>query len=88
MATMTPAEFAETVNSTGREVRKFLRSETPKDQQPGKGSRWSLKGDKKSVTAMTKRFHAWKKAQLEAAAERAAKAAEEISDEVEETEDE
>lgn len=69
--TMTPAAFAETVDSTGREVRKFLRSITPKDDQPGKGSRWELPAGKREVTKLTKQFNEWKAAQAEKLAEQA-----------------
>ena len=81
-ATLTPTEFAATVASDGRTVRKFLRSITPKDEQPGKGSRWSLPGTKREVAKLQKQFHDWEAA-LEA--KKAEKAAEEATDEVEET---
>jgi len=75
MSNMTPTEFAATVDSTGREVRKFLRSITPKDEQPGKGSRWSLPATKREVTKLQKQFTDWKAAQEAARAEREAEAA-------------
>lgn len=84
---MTPAEFAETVNSDGRTVRKFLRSITPKDDQPGKGSRWQLDGNKRAVTSLTKQFREWSAKQAEEKAARAEKAAQEAAAEVE-TDDE
>ena len=84
---MTPAEFASQVNSDGRTVRKFLRSITPRDEQPGKGSRWELKGDKRSVTALTKQFQKWTAKQAEERAARAAKAAEEATAAAEEVDD-
>jgi hypothetical protein len=59
MSSMTPAEFAVEVGSDGRTVRKFLRSITPKDEQPGKGSRWSLPGTKREVTKLRKQFTEW-----------------------------
>ena len=59
--TITPTEFAATVDSDGRTVRKFLRSITPKDAQPGKGSRWALDGSKRSVTKLQKQFDARRK---------------------------
>jgi hypothetical protein len=85
---MTPAEFAVEVGSDGKTVRKFLRSITPKDEQPGKGSRWQLDGNKRSIATMTKNFNAWKAEQAKLAAERAQKAAEVAAEavEVEETE--
>lgn len=78
--TMTPAEFAVTVDSDGRTVRKFLRSITPRDEQPGKGSRWELDGTKRSVASLTKQFRKWQADQAQAAAERAAKAAQDAQD--------
>lgn len=79
MSTITPTEFASIVGSDGRTVRKFLRSETPKEAQPGKGSRWALPGGKREVTAMTKRFNKWQAAQAAEAAERAQKRAAEAA---------
>lgn len=81
-ATLTPAEFAEVVKSDGRTVRKFLRSITPKDEQPGKGARWSLPGTKREVTKLQKQFDDWSNAQ-----EAARKAREEKAAEVEETDE-
>ncbi len=83
-ATITPAAFAELVSSDGRTVRKFLRSITPKDEQPGKGSRWALPGTKRDITKLQKQFNTWTEAQETARQERAEKAAAEV----EETEDE
>lgn len=74
--TMTPAEFAVEVGSDGRTVRKFLRSITPKEDQPGKGSRWSLPATKREVTKLQKQFAEWSEAQEKARTERAEKAAE------------
>jgi len=89
MATvMTPSEFAVTVDSDGRTVRKFLRSITPKEGQPGKGSRWQLDGSKRSVTSLTKQFRSWSAKQAEEAAKRAQEKATQAAAEVEETEDE
>ena len=75
-AVMTPAEFAVEVDSDGRTVRKFLRSITPKEDQPGKGSRWSLPATKREVNALKKKFGEWSEAQEKARTERAEKAAE------------
>lgn len=87
MATMTPAEFAVEVKSNGREVRKFLRSITPKDEQPGKGSRWSLPATKRDITKLSKQFAEWNAKQLELKAARAAEAAAEAAVEVEDESD-
>jgi hypothetical protein len=78
--TITPTEFASEVGTDGRTVRKFLRSITPKESQPGKGSRWELDGTKRGVTTLTKRFNEWKAAQDQARADRDA-AKEEATDE-------
>jgi len=87
MTTLTPTEFAATVDSDGRTVRKFLRSITPKDEQPGKGSRWSLPGDKRSVTKLAKQFKEWSAKQAEERAARAQAAAEQAASEAAEIED-
>jgi hypothetical protein len=84
--TMTPTEFATEVGSDGRTVRKFLRSITPKDEQPGKGSRWALPGTKAAVTKLSKQFAEWETARAEAAAAKDEADAEVETDEVEETE--
>lgn len=54
MATMTVNELSEVLEATPREVRKFLRSVTPRDEQPGKGSRWSI--EKKSVRSLKSQY--------------------------------
>ena len=90
MSTQTPTQFAGTVNSDPKTVRKFLRSITPRDDQPGKGSRWELPTSKREVAKLQKQFREWHQKELEARAERARKAAEEaaetVADEVDETE--
>lgn len=88
-ATLTPAELAAELGTDARTARKFLRSITPKDEQPGKGSRWALKGTKTAIAAYRKQFTAFEAAQAEAKAKRdAAKAALELEtpDEAPETE--
>lgn len=86
MANITTAEFAAELGTDTRTVRKFLRAITPKDEQPGKGSRWVLEGNKRSLAQMKKNFDRWT---AEAEARKAEKAeAEEASNEVQETEDE
>lgn len=83
MTTITPAEFAAEVGSDGRTVRKFLRSTTPREEHPGKGSRWALPGTKRDINRMKKQFNEWHAAQLEERAARAVKAAEDAAAEVE-----
>lgn len=52
---VTPKEFAAAVGSDGRTVRKFLRSVTPREEQPGKGHRWSVR----NTAALRKAFAEW-----------------------------
>lgn len=53
---MTTTELAATLDTTPRELRKFLRSE---GQGVGKGSRYSLPSSKREVASLSKRFAAW-----------------------------
>lgn len=82
-AVMTPAEFAVEVDSDGRTVRKFLRSITPREEQPGKGSRWSLPATKRDITRLKKQFAEWSAKQAEDAAKRATEKAEKLAAEAE-----
>jgi hypothetical protein len=52
---ITPKEFALAVDSDGRTVRKFLRSVTPREDQPGKGNRWAIS----NTAALRKAFAEW-----------------------------
>lgn len=79
--TMTPAELATELDSNGREVRKFLRSITPKDEQPGKGARWAIPAGKRELTKLSKQFADWRRVQLEERAKRAQEAVQELEDE-------
>lgn len=54
MATIDIATLATTLDASPREVRKFLRSVTPDDAQPGKGGRWAI--EKRDVRSLTKKF--------------------------------
>lgn len=66
MAVLTVSEFASTLEANPREVRKFLRSVTPADEQPGKGGRWSI--EKRDARRLTKAYHTWaesRKAEIE-----------------------
>lgn len=83
MANITTTEFAAEMGTDGRTARKFLRSITPKDEQPGKGSRWAIDGTKRSLNTMKKNFDKWNAAQLEEKAARAAAKAEEAASEAE-----
>lgn len=84
---ITPTELAEKFGSDGRTVRKFMRSITPRDEQPGKGGRWSIEGTAKNVNKLQKQFNDWHQKQLEEAAARAASRAAEAA-ETDEVEDE
>jgi len=85
-ADLTTREFAEAIGTDPKTLRKFLRSTTPRDEQPGKGGRWVLPGTKSVLTKARKDFAKWQKDQADAAAERAAKAAKDAQDAVDEVE--
>lgn len=82
--TMTPNAFAAMVDSNGREVRKFLRAVTPKDEHPGKGARWSMPSTKRELNKLTKQFNAWREESAKPAPEEPA-AEVEVDDETEPT---
>jgi hypothetical protein len=86
-AEMTTAQFASEIGTDPKTLRKFLRSVTPRDEQPGKGSRWVLPGTKTAIAKARRDFAKWQKEQADAAAERAAKAAKDATDALEATED-
>lgn len=54
MAQITVNELAEQLETSPRTARKFLRSITPKDEQPGKGKRWSI--EKREIRGLVKKF--------------------------------
>lgn len=60
MATISVKEFAAQVDSDGRTVRKFLRSENGLNQKVGKGHRWAI--DSRKVNSLKKRFIQWNEA--------------------------
>jgi hypothetical protein len=84
MKTMTTNEFATELDTTPRTLRKFLRSITPKDEQPGKGSRWVLPANATELRKAKKQFSDWSAKQAE---EKAAREAAKAEAEVTETED-
>ena len=57
MPAMTPKEFAVTVGSDGRTVRKFLRSDAGFGKRVGKGQRWTIEA--KSVRSLKTKFTKW-----------------------------
>lgn len=69
MATITTTELAATLDTTPRELRKFLRSEGSGIDGVGKGKRYSLPASKREVTALGKRFAAWSEAKAAKAAD-------------------
>lgn len=70
--TLAEAIIGTTDKAATRTLRKFLRDELPREEQPGKGGRYALDYNKRELTALTKRFKAWEIAQEEAKAVRAA----------------
>lgn len=64
MATITVTELATELNTDSRTARKFLRSITEKDAQPGKGSRWAI--EKREVRSMKAKFAKFEKANADA----------------------
>ena len=58
---LTPADLAAEFDTDARTVRKFLRSVTPKDDQPGKGSRWNI--EKKQLRSLRSQYTKWVAAQ-------------------------
>lgn len=54
MATINVQELATELDTDGRTARKFLRSVTPKENQPGKGGRWAI--EKKDLRSLKSKF--------------------------------
>lgn len=67
MNTTTPTELAKTLESDPKTVRKFLRSMTEKEQQPGRGNRWNIPAGKRDMNRLQKQFNEWKAAHTRAA---------------------
>jgi hypothetical protein len=67
MADITTADAAAELATDPRTLRKFLRADARARgvETPGKGARWALKGDARSLAAMKKRFIAWQAEQAE-----------------------
>jgi hypothetical protein len=84
MKTLTPKEIAVDFGTDPKTLRKFLRSITPVDDRPGKGSRWSIPGNAKNLKSLRTQFDAWEIKRKEDAARRAEEAAAQAAtDEVE-----
>lgn len=71
---LTTRAFADAIGTDPKTLRKYLRSVTPRDEQPGKGGRWVLPGSKSEIAKHRRAFAKWQKDQADAQAERAAKA--------------
>lgn len=69
MAAITVSELATELNTDPRTARKFLRSITPAENHPGKGSRWSI--EKREVRSLKSKFAAFQKAAADRAEARA-----------------
>lgn len=54
MAQIQVTELAQELETTARTARKFLRSITPKEEQPGKGGRWKI--EKRDIRSLKKKF--------------------------------
>jgi hypothetical protein len=59
MAQITVKDLAQELETNTRTTRKFLRSITPKDEQPGKGGRWQI--EKREVRSLKKKFQDFEK---------------------------
>jgi hypothetical protein len=67
MATqITTADLASELHTDPRTVRKFLREITPREDQPGKGSRWTL--ERRQLRSLKAQFVKFQSAQAEKAA--------------------
>lgn len=72
-ATITTTDLAAELGTDPRTLRKFLRADAKAREvaTPGKGSRYALKGDARSIAAMQKKFTKWTNAQNAAKAAKA-----------------
>lgn len=66
---ITTTELAARLDTTPRELRKFLRSDDSRIAPVGKGARYALPSSKREVAALAKRFHDWSEAKLAAKVE-------------------
>lgn len=68
MATINVTDLATELGTDPRTARKFLRSVTPADEQPGKGGRWSI--EKREVRSLKSKFTKFQSEQEERKAAR------------------
>lgn len=59
---MTTTELATSLDTTPRELRKFLRSDASGIESVGKGSRYALPSTKRDIARLTTRFTEWQDA--------------------------
>ena len=57
MATINIQDLSTALEANPRTVRKFLRSVTPVENQPGKGGRWQI--EKKNLRSLKKQFETY-----------------------------
>ena len=57
MATINIQDLSTALEANPRTVRKFLRSVTPVEDQPGKGGRWQI--EKKDLRSLKKQFETY-----------------------------
>jgi len=70
MAAITVSELATRLDTDARTTRKFLRTITPAEGQPGKGSRWAIEAKQvRSLQAQFKKYSASIEAKAPAAPE-------------------
>jgi hypothetical protein len=62
MKMMNTTDLAAALETTPRELRKFLRSKDSGIEPVGKGSRYALPSSKREVNALQKRFNDWSEA--------------------------
>lgn len=67
MAHISINELSEELNTTPRTARKFLRSVTPVEDQPGKGGRWQI--EKRALRSLKKQFATFEKEHMRMADE-------------------
>ena len=67
MATINIQDLSTALEANPRTVRKFLRSVTPVEDQPGKGGRWQI--EKRDIRGLQKKFQVFQEEHMRNAAE-------------------
>lgn len=60
--TISTAQLATELDTTPRELRKFLRSDSSGVEKVGKGARYALPGGKREIASLRKKFASWDEA--------------------------